>query len=116
MKSSQLDKLFAALAHPARRRILDLLCQAPGLSVKALAAQFAISRIAVMKHLRALEACELVLSKREGRTRRLFFNSVPIQLVHERWTDQYSAYWGMQLVDLKKRVESRSEAKDHQSA
>ena len=116
MESDELDLLFSALAHPVRRRVLDLLCEAPGMSVKALASHFDMSRIAVMKHIKALEACELVLSKREGRTRHLFFNSVPIQLIHDRWSDQYSQFWSTRLVDLKTRVESRAEAEDSQSA
>lgn len=116
MKSEQLDHLFAALAHPARRRILDLLMQGPGMSVKALASHFDMSRIGVMKHLRALEECELVLSKKSGRTRQLYFNAVPIQLVYDRWTTQYSAFWSSRLADIKSRVENPAESGENQSA
>lgn len=108
MEPEALDRLFLALAHPARRRMLDLLGEAPGISVKALASHFDFSRIAVMKHLRLLEECELVLSKKEGRTRHLFFNAVPLQLVHDRWATQYSAFWSGRLADLKQRVESHA--------
>jgi len=103
-----LDAVFRALAHPARRRILDLLVQAPGCSVKWIAEHFEFSRIAVLKHLTALEKADLVISEKEGRTRRLWFNPVPSQRIHDRWTDQYSAFWAQRLADVKGRVESRA--------
>ena len=40
--------------------------------------------------------------------RRLYFNAVPIQLVHERWTDRYGALFGGRMAAVKDRVESRS--------
>jgi len=104
---SATDRVFAALAHPARRRMLDLLVQSPGASVKALASHFEFSRIAAMKHLATLEAAGLVLSRKEGRVRRLFFNAVPIQEIHDRWTTQYSAFWAERVVDVKGRIEAR---------
>ena len=109
MHATDSDQLFQALAHQARRQMLDLLQAAPGLSVAALASHFDISRIAVMKHLKVLEAAQLVLSKKAGRERHLFFNPVPIQMVYDRWTDKYSAFWSARLVDLKTRVESQSQ-------
>ena len=102
------DLVFAALAHPARRRMLDLLVQTPGISVKALTSHFEFSRIAVIKHLRTLEAAGLVLSEKRGRTRRLYFNPIPIQQIYDRWTDQYSSFWAERLTDLRARVESKS--------
>ena len=87
------DAVFQALANPARRQMLDLLRQQPGLAVGKLAGQFDVSRVAVIKHLAVLEAAELVVSKRAGRRRLLFLNVVPIQQIHERWTDEYSAHW-----------------------
>ena len=117
MNDERTDRLLSALSHSGRRRMLDLLMAAPGMSVKALASHFEISRIAVLKHVRVLEEAELVLSKKSGRTRSLFFNPIPIQLMHDRWTTQYSAFWSERMVDLKARVEDRvAEAKDHKSA
>jgi len=116
MESQELDHLFSALAHPARRRMLDLVLEAPAISVKALASHFEMSRIAVMKHIKVLEECGLMLSRKEGRTRHLFFNPVPIQLVYDRWTTQYSAFWSERLADLKTRVETRAESEGNKSA
>jgi len=107
------DLVFTALAHPARRRMLDLLVQAPGTSVKALASHFDFSRIAALKHLAVLAAAGLVLSEKQGRTRRLFFNPVPIQEIHERWTDQFGAFFAARMTEVKQRVEARASEKKH---
>ena len=116
MSGPQFDLVFSSLAHPARRRMLDLIQSVPGMSVKALTTHFEISRIAVMKHLKSLEAADLVLSKKEGRTRQLFFNPIPIQLIYDRWTDDYSAFWSGRMADIKNRAEDRAQSKDHRSA
>jgi predicted transcriptional regulator len=109
MSATDSDQLFQALAHQARRQMMDLLQEAPGLTVAALASHFDISRIAVMKHLKVLETANLVLSKKSGRERHLFFNPVPIQMVYDRWTNKYSAFWSARLVDLKQRIETQNQ-------
>ena len=116
MNEERVDLVFSVLAHAGRRKMLDLLMATPGMNVGALASHFDMSRIAVMKHVRLLEESELVLSKKEGRTRHLFFNPVPIQLIHDRWTTQYSAFWSARMADVKSRVEARAAAKDEKSA
>jgi DNA-binding transcriptional ArsR family regulator len=108
---SDLDTVFAALAHPARRRMLDLLVQSPGCSVKWITGHFDFSRIAVMKHLAGL-----AISEKEGRTRQLWFNPVPIQQVYDRWTSQYGSFWAERLTDVKGRVEARSGRRKRKSA
>ena len=74
-----------------------------------MAGHFDVSRIAVMKHLRVLEEARLVVSQKDGRTRRLYFNPVPIQLIYERWTTEYSAYWSGGLTQLKYAAEARAQ-------
>ena len=102
------DLVFSALAHPARRRILDLLVNAPGASVKDIASHFEFSRIATMKHLATLEAADLVISEKTGRVRSHYFNAVPIQLIYDRWTDDYSSFWAGHMADIQSRVEARA--------
>ena len=117
MSDEQLDDLLAALAHTARRRMLDLLMASPGMSVKSLSSHFEFSRIATLKHLNVLEEAQLVLSRKEGRTRHLFFNPIPIQLLSDRWTTKYSAFWSERVVDLKSRIERlNDESENHKSA
>ncbi|GJM21129.1 MAG: transcriptional regulator [Planctomycetota bacterium] len=112
MKDAAVDLLFASLAHAGRRRMLDLVMAAPGISVSALATHFDMSRIAVLKHVRTLEACELLISRKEGRTRQLFFNPVPIQQIHDRWTTKYSAFWAETMVDIQARVQRRASGEE----
>ena len=98
-------EVFDALGHPTRRRILDLLRANPGMSVGALADEFDVGRIAVMHHLRLLEDSGLVISLKEGRTRQLFHNPVPIQLIYDRWTTEYGSFWASKMADVKYAVE-----------
>lgn len=116
MNADAVDQLFATLAHAGRRRMLDLVMAAPGMSVSALATHFDMSRIAVLKHVRALEAAELLITRKQGRTRRLYFNPVPIQQIHDRWTTKYSAFWAETMVDIQARVERRARGEEPKSA
>lgn len=89
----EMDRIFAALSHTSRREMLDLLRDKPGLSVGELASKFDVTRIAVMNHLKVLQEAGLVVSERDGRSRRLYLNAVPIQAIYERWTNSFSAHW-----------------------
>jgi uncharacterized protein YndB with AHSA1/START domain/DNA-binding transcriptional ArsR family regulator len=99
------DAVFRALADPSRRRILDLLKARPGTTVGELGERFAFSRFAVMKHLRVLEQVGLVVPKREGKTKRLYLNAVPIQTIYDRWISRYSALWAARLTSIKYTLE-----------
>ena len=105
------DRVFQALASQPRRRIIDLVIQSPGCSVNDLCEHFKISRIAVMKHLGILVDASLIISRKKGRTRELFFNAVPIQMIYDRWSDEYSRFWVTQAVDLKYKAEGRGKKK-----
>ncbi len=108
MDSTSTDKLFHSLASGARRKILDVVSKQPGCNVNAVCRHFDVSRIAVMKHLSVLEDAGLLISEKHGRSRKLFFNAVPIQMIYERWTDQYSAMWASKLTTFKQQVEDAS--------
>lgn len=99
------DHVFQALAHADRRRILDIVRERPGIQIGALAEEFDLSRIAVHKQVQVLEAADLLISERQGRVRRLYFNLVPIQRIYEHWTDEYSAAWAAGLTRFARKVE-----------
>jgi DNA-binding transcriptional ArsR family regulator len=61
-----LDRVFAALADPTRRRILGMLLE-DDMAVTDVAAPFAMSLAAVSKHLGVLVAAGLILQERRGR-------------------------------------------------
>jgi DNA-binding transcriptional ArsR family regulator len=107
MTPDDMDATFAALASEPRRRILDVLKREPGANVNRVCEFFdEMGRIAVMKHLDVLEDANLLISDRVGRERQLYFNPVPIHMIHDRWTTEFSEYWGGALAKLKYRLEN----------
>jgi predicted transcriptional regulator len=105
MKPESMDLVFHALANRTRRKILDLIKAAPGSCVGDVCKYFEVSRIAVIKHLRVLEQAQLIVLQKNGRRRELYFNAVPIQMIYDRWTSEYSAFWASKATDLKFLVE-----------
>lgn len=105
MSPDDLDIVFHALAHRDRRRILDLVREHPGCRVDDVSKEFATSRIAVLKHLRVLETADLIHSEKVGRERHLYFNAVPIRMIHERWTNEFSDFAASEMVRIKEAVE-----------
>jgi DNA-binding transcriptional ArsR family regulator len=97
--------LWRALADPTRRRILDLLRQRP-LITGDIAGQFAISRIAVMRHLEVLSEAGLATSRKRGRERWHYLNAVPLQKLHRRWAEPAAAGFASTLMRLQDTVEA----------
>ncbi|MDG1067084.1 MAG: helix-turn-helix transcriptional regulator [Sulfitobacter sp.] len=104
--TDEMDSIFHALAHVTRRAMLDHIRAEPGLTVGKLANFFDVSRIAVMNHLAVLEKANLVLSEKDGRSRKLYLNAMPIQDIHDRWTDTYSAHWADRVNIIKYAAEA----------
>lgn len=102
-----MDRVFKALASARRRRMLDHVRHRPGCSVNDVCACFDTSRIAVMKHLRVLERAGLIVSRKVGRTRQMYLNVVPIRMIYDRWTTEFSGLWAGGLTELKYRLESQ---------
>ncbi len=92
--------VFAAISHPARRRMLDLLLE-DDRSVNTIAGHFEMSRPAVSQHLRILLGAGLVTEQRHGRERR--YRLVPAQLAPVReWIAHYERFWDDRLERLQK--------------
>lgn len=104
-----MDEVFRALADPTRRSLLDALFTDDGQTLSALERRFDITRFGVMKHLRLLEEAGLVVTRRRGREKLHFLNTVPIRLVHDRWVSKYAEPWAAGLSDLKQRLEHEME-------
>ena len=116
MGDQDMEAVFQALAHESRRRMMDIVKDKPGIGVGVLASHFDVSRIAVMKHLSVLEDAGLILSEKSGRTRRLYFNATPIQMIYERWTTEYSAHWASRMTRIKHLAEARAETSTQKNA
>ncbi len=97
--------MFRALADPTRRSLLDELFREDGQTLSALEERFSMTRFGVMKHLKQLEAADLVVAKRRGREKLHFLNPVPIRLVHDRWIDKYTERQVSALANLKHELE-----------
>ncbi|MCU1422767.1 MAG: transcriptional regulator [Microbacteriaceae bacterium] len=84
------DAVFKALASSTRRRMLDVLREAP-CSTGALCARLPeLDRTTVLQHLRVLEQAELVTGRRVGRERMLALAPLPIKRLHDRWIGDYA--------------------------
>jgi uncharacterized protein YndB with AHSA1/START domain len=103
-----MDEVFRALADPTRRSLLDELFKQDGQTLRALQGRLPMTRFGVMKHLKVLEEAGLVATRRRGREKLHFLNAVPIQLIHDRWVDKYTAPWAATLSDLKHKLEDRT--------
>ncbi len=98
-KLHHLDGIFAALSDPTRRAVLARLSEAPELSVTALAAPFAMSLPAVLKHLDVLEVADLIRRRKSGRTVSCRLNAAPLQGA-QRWLAHYERFWSDRLDAL----------------
>jgi DNA-binding transcriptional ArsR family regulator len=90
-----LDAVFAALADPTRRAIVARLAVDEA-SVGQLARPFRISRPAISKHLRVLEAAGLVRRVRSGRQGRCSVDTARLRQA-AAWIGRYQASWEGQL-------------------
>jgi uncharacterized protein YndB with AHSA1/START domain len=103
------ELVFKALSDQTRRELLDELFRHDGQTLHALAGRFDMTRVAVAKHLRLLEAAGLVVSRRSGREKLHYLNPVPIRLVHDRWVNKYTEGWAAGLANLKRDMEANVE-------
>jgi DNA-binding transcriptional ArsR family regulator len=97
-QSPSLDLMFAALADPSRRSMVERLSRGPA-SVKELAAPLTMSLSAVMQHLQVLETSGLVRSAKVGRVRTCRIEPVALQAA-EQWIADRRAGWERRLDRL----------------
>jgi uncharacterized protein YndB with AHSA1/START domain/DNA-binding transcriptional ArsR family regulator len=102
------EAVFRALADPSRRRLLDLLFERNGRTLKELESELPMTRFGVMKHLRVLQQAGLIATRKVGRERLHYLNPIPIQLISDRWINKYSAARASALADLKTALEEGS--------
>ena len=100
-----LDRVFAALADPTRRALVDRLCDGPA-SVSELAAPFPMTLAAIVQHLQVLETSGLVHSQKIGRVRTFTITPASLRSA-ERWIAERRTTWerrfdrlGALLADL----------------
>ena len=113
-----MDEVFKALADPTRRALLDELFLRDGQTLTELESRVPMTRFGVMKHLRVLEDAHLVTTRRRGREKLHFLNTVPIRLIHDRWVSKYAEPLAATLSGIKRELEEEhhgdvSRGRDH---
>jgi DNA-binding transcriptional ArsR family regulator len=100
-----MDKVFKALADAGRRQLLDRLHARSGQTLGELCQHLDMTRQAVTKHLKLLEAANLVVTRWRGREKLHYLNPVPIHEIADRWIGKFERNRLQVLADLKKTLE-----------
>src|SRR5881409_4074428 len=108
--TTDLDAIFAALAHPIRRAILEQL-SAGDATVSELAEPYKVSLPAISKHLRVLEGAGLLRVEPEGRVRRCQIDAAPLSAVFG-WLTRYRVLWEDRFARVAEHVEENRK-KEH---
>ena len=117
---ARLDAVFAALADPTRRAIIERLSRSEA-RVTEVAEPFPMSLNAVSKHIRVLEASGLVERHRKGRDHILSINARSLDEV-DGWIVRTRRYWDERLdamedvlIELRKNEKSGHRDRRHGS-
>ena len=92
------NDLYAVLAEPARRQILDRLLQSEA-SVTDLITVIGLSQPAISKHLRVLREHDLVTARIDAQRRIYTLNSEPLTEIDE-WLSAYRQSWSSRIDAL----------------
>lgn len=91
MDDTRLDSVFAALADPTRRALLQRLTEGDA-SVAELATPFAMSQPAISKHLKVLEGAGLISRHSVATSRFSHLEAEPLREAVE-YMEKYKRFW-----------------------
>ncbi len=94
------QSLFAALADPTRRDLLENLAEHSPRTATQLAEDYPITRQGILKHLTILESAGLVAAHQSGREKRYTLTPEPLEEL-DQWIDNIGAKWDERLLRLK---------------
>ncbi|NKC34301.1 ArsR/SmtB family transcription factor [Falsiroseomonas selenitidurans] len=100
----QLDRIFAALADPTRRALIQRLDGVEELTISELARPLAMSLPAVMKHLDVLENAGLIARHKTGRSVQCRLTAGPMEDAMG-WLARYQRFWTESLDRLAQALE-----------
>ena len=103
-----MNRTFAALADPTRRRILEHLASGDK-CVTHLARPHRMSLPAVSKHLRVLEKAGLLRRQRYGRVHEIRLEAKPLKQA-AAWVEEYRKFWEGSLDRLAAYLERTNKA------
>jgi DNA-binding transcriptional ArsR family regulator len=107
----RVSRVFAALADPTRRRMLERLARYGESPVTKLAEPFSISPPAVTKHLRVLENAYLVRRRKQGREHLIRTDPAGIGQVR-KWIAHCAAGWQSSFDALDELLAEQRKEKD----
>jgi len=88
---TQLDRTFAACAHPIRRGIIERL-GAREMTVGEATCDYAVSKPSISRHLRVLEQAGAIVRVIDGRTHRLRLSEHALEDA-QKWMSEQRAMW-----------------------
>ncbi len=99
--------VFAAVAEPTRRAVLDLLARRERSAGELVAAFPTLTQPAVSRHLRILREARLVDVRPDG-TRRVYSVRPAALAELDRWLATYRRFWGARLDDLEAHLDAKA--------
>jgi DNA-binding transcriptional ArsR family regulator len=96
-------QIFAALADPTRRQIVELLAKGER-SAGELAGRFTLTQPAVSQHLRALRDAGLVRVRRDAQRRIYSLDARGLAKI-DAWLSRYRAFWTRRLDALERALQ-----------
>lgn len=99
--------VYQAIADPTRRKLLSLLSNRE-MPVKEITGHFSMTRTAVSKHLRILEAAGLIRDRKVGRETRYRLDAEPLKELKD-WLAYFDRFWENKLSMLQHYVEQQEE-------
>lgn len=107
--SQQLNSVFHGLADPTRRAVIERLTSGPA-AVTELAQPFPMALPSFLQHLRVLEDCGLVTSRKSGRVRTYQLAAKPLKTA-SLWLEKQRVLWDRRLDQLDSYLEQLKEQK-----
>lgn len=95
---ADLNAVFAALADPTRRRIVERLARGP-LTVGEIASGFSISQPAISRHIRVLEESGMLERRVAGRVHRCSLSPRAMKTA-SNWIEKHRTFWTAALDRL----------------
>jgi DNA-binding transcriptional ArsR family regulator len=110
-RDDHVDELWAAVADPTRRRLLDALLAQGDATATTLAREVPVTRQAVAKHLAVLDRAGLVEGGRQGREVRYAVRPERLDLA-ARSLARVASQWDQRLLAIKRIAESAARSRE----
>lgn len=97
--TAQTEDVFAALADPTRRQLVEILARYPTKTATELTAELPLTRQGIAKHLKILAEADLVRTEKVGRETLYSLNPAPLTEARA-WVELITAQWDRRLAAL----------------